>query len=71
MLEEFKKIYRYDLFFILVGIGFMISLIICSVNFSHDFSERECVKFYKKYHYVTNDCKRYANKLEALDLIEK
>lgn len=71
MLEKNKEIDRYDLFFILVGIGFMISLIICAFNLSHDFCERECVRFYKENHYVTNDCKRYANKLEALDLNEK
>ena len=71
MLEKFKEIDSYDLFFILIGIGFMISTIICAVNFSHDFSERECVKFYKENHYVTNYCKRYVNKLEDLVLNEK
>lgn len=71
MSEIFKKFDSEDLFIVFVGIGFMISLIICASTLSHDFSERECVRFYKKNHYVTNDCKRYANKLEALDLNEK
>ena len=71
MLEKFKEIDSYNLFFTFIGIGFMISIIICAFNFSRDFSERECVKFYKENHYVTNDCKRYANKLEALNLNEK
>lgn len=67
MLEIFKKIDSTDIFFTLVGIGFMISLIICAFNLSHDFSERECVKFYKENHYVTEDCKKYSNKLEVLE----
>lgn len=71
MSEIFKKFDSEDLFIVLLGIGFMISLIICAFNLSHDFNERECVRFYKKNHYITNDCKRYANKLEALDLNEK
>ena len=62
----FKKIDSYDLFFILVGIGFMIALIICASNISHDVSERECVRFYKEYNYVTKDCEKYSNKIKRI-----
>lgn len=62
----FKDFDSNDLFFILVGVGFMISLIIFAFNISHDICERECVRFYRENRYVTEDCKRFANKLKEI-----
>lgn len=55
-----------DVFFILVGFGFMIALIICAFNISYDVCERQCVKFYKENHYITKDCEKYSNKLKEI-----
>lgn len=63
---KLKNFDSYDLFFILTGFGFMIALIICAFNISHDVCERQCVKFYKENYYVTEDCKRYTNKLKEI-----
>ena len=60
-----------ELMIIFLGLGVMISLIIFVSNFSYDVSERECVEFYKENHYITESCKKYSNKLEALDSNEK
>lgn len=62
----FKNFDSYDLFWILVGVGFMISFIICAFNISHDVSERGCVKFYIENRYITEDCERFANKLKEM-----
>lgn len=55
-----------DVFFILVGFGCMIALIICGFNFSYDVREKQCVKFYKENHYITKDCEKYTNKLKEI-----
>lgn len=44
----------------------MIALIICASNISHDICERECVRFYKEYNYVTKDCEKYSNKIKGI-----
>lgn len=62
----FRNLDRYDLFFIFIGIGVMVSFIICSIRFSFDNFEKDCVKFYKENHYITNACEKYSNKLKEI-----
>lgn len=63
-----KNFDGFDLFFMFLGFGLMISLIIIVFNFSNDRIEEDCVKFYKDNHYITNKCEKYRDKLEYIDV---
>ena len=62
----FRNLDRSDLFLIFISIGVMVPLIICTINFSFDKLEQDCVKFYKENHYITASCEKYTNKLKEI-----
>lgn len=70
--EKNEKIDSTDIFIILVGIGFMIMCILFgfSIYRKTDEVEENCVSYYKENHYITEKCKKYSKKLEALYLNE-
>lgn len=57
-----------DIFIVLVGVGLMIMCILFGFSLYRklDETEEHCVSYYKENHYITESCKKYSNKLEAL-----
>ena len=49
------------------GFILMFLLVVCIISEESKANEERCVIFYKENHYITESCKKYSNKLEALD----
>lgn len=64
-----EKIDSTDISIILMGVGLMVFCILIGIAIyrSLDKTEEDCVSYYKENHYITEKCKKYSNKLEALD----